>query len=43
MAIPYFEERMRDLKPGITGLAQVTLGYQESRCRAAKSSASSKT
>ncbi|MFL5307349.1 MAG: sugar transferase [Polyangia bacterium] len=27
MAIPYFEERMRDLKPGITGLAQVTLGY----------------
>jgi lipopolysaccharide/colanic/teichoic acid biosynthesis glycosyltransferase len=27
MAIPYFEERMRDVKPGITGLAQVTLGY----------------
>jgi lipopolysaccharide/colanic/teichoic acid biosynthesis glycosyltransferase len=27
MAIPYFEERMRDLTPGITGLAQVTLGY----------------
>jgi lipopolysaccharide/colanic/teichoic acid biosynthesis glycosyltransferase len=27
MAIPYFEERMRDLKPGITGLAQVSLGY----------------
>jgi len=26
-AIPYFEERMRDVKPGITGLAQVTLGY----------------
>jgi lipopolysaccharide/colanic/teichoic acid biosynthesis glycosyltransferase len=25
--IPYFEERMRDVKPGITGLAQVTLGY----------------
>jgi len=27
MAIPYFEERMRDVKPGITGLAQITLGY----------------
>jgi len=27
MAIPYFEERMRSLKPGITGLAQVLLGY----------------
>jgi lipopolysaccharide/colanic/teichoic acid biosynthesis glycosyltransferase len=27
MAIPYFEERMRDVKPGITGLAQVTLTY----------------
>jgi len=27
MAIPYFEERMRGLKPGITGLAQVSLGY----------------
>ncbi|APR85084.1 Hypothetical protein A7982_10433 [Minicystis rosea] len=27
MAIPYFEERMRDIKPGITGLAQVSLGY----------------
>jgi lipopolysaccharide/colanic/teichoic acid biosynthesis glycosyltransferase len=27
VAIPYFEERMRDVKPGITGLAQVTLGY----------------
>jgi lipopolysaccharide/colanic/teichoic acid biosynthesis glycosyltransferase len=27
MAIPYFEERMRGVKPGITGLAQVTLGY----------------
>jgi lipopolysaccharide/colanic/teichoic acid biosynthesis glycosyltransferase len=27
MAIPYFEERMRDVKPGITGLAQVSLGY----------------
>ena len=26
-AIPYFEERMRDVKPGITGLAQVHLGY----------------
>ncbi len=26
-AIPYFEERMRDVKPGITGLAQVTLEY----------------
>lgn len=27
MAIPMFEERMRDVKPGITGLAQVSLGY----------------
>ena len=27
MAIPLFEERMRDVKPGITGLAQISLGY----------------
>jgi lipopolysaccharide/colanic/teichoic acid biosynthesis glycosyltransferase len=27
MAIPYFEERTRDVKPGITGLAQVSLVY----------------
>ena len=27
MAIPYFEERMRDVKPGITGLAQISLSY----------------
>ena len=27
LAIPYFEERMRGVKPGITGLAQVALGY----------------
>jgi lipopolysaccharide/colanic/teichoic acid biosynthesis glycosyltransferase len=26
-AIPLFEERMRDVKPGITGLAQTSLGY----------------
>jgi lipopolysaccharide/colanic/teichoic acid biosynthesis glycosyltransferase len=27
MAIPLFEERMRDVKPGITGFAQINLGY----------------
>jgi lipopolysaccharide/colanic/teichoic acid biosynthesis glycosyltransferase len=27
LAIPLFEERMRGLKPGITGLAQISLGY----------------
>jgi lipopolysaccharide/colanic/teichoic acid biosynthesis glycosyltransferase len=27
LAIPYFEERMRGVKPGITGLAQVALSY----------------
>ncbi len=27
MAIPYFEERTRGVKPGLTGLAQVSLGY----------------
>ena len=27
LAIPYFEERMRDCRPGLTGLAQVSLGY----------------
>jgi lipopolysaccharide/colanic/teichoic acid biosynthesis glycosyltransferase len=27
LAIPLFEERMRDVKPGITGLAQINLGY----------------
>ena len=26
-AIPYFEERTRGIKPGLTGLAQVSLGY----------------
>lgn len=27
MAIPFFEERTRGMKPGLTGLAQVSLGY----------------
>jgi lipopolysaccharide/colanic/teichoic acid biosynthesis glycosyltransferase len=27
LAIPYFEERMHDCRPGITGFAQVSLGY----------------
>ncbi|MCG5053242.1 MAG: sugar transferase [Myxococcales bacterium] len=27
LAIPYFEERTRGVKPGLTGLAQVCLGY----------------
>ena len=27
LAIPFFEERMRGCRPGITGLAQVSLGY----------------
>lgn len=27
LAIPFFEERLRDCKPGITGLAQVSLTY----------------
>jgi lipopolysaccharide/colanic/teichoic acid biosynthesis glycosyltransferase len=26
-AIPFFEERMRGMKPGLTGLAQISLGY----------------
>lgn len=28
--IPHYEERTRYIKPGITGLAQITLGYDES-------------
>ena len=27
LAIPFFEERTRGIKPGLTGLAQVSLGY----------------
>jgi len=27
LAIPFFEERMRDCRPGITGLAQISLSY----------------
>jgi lipopolysaccharide/colanic/teichoic acid biosynthesis glycosyltransferase len=27
LAIPFFEERMRGVRPGLTGLAQVSLGY----------------
>ncbi len=27
-AIPFFEERMRGVKPGLTGLAQISLGYR---------------
>jgi lipopolysaccharide/colanic/teichoic acid biosynthesis glycosyltransferase len=27
LAVPFFEERMRDCKPGITGLAQISLTY----------------
>ena len=27
MAIPFFEERLHDAKPGLTGYAQVSLGY----------------
>ncbi|HEX6272188.1 MAG TPA: sugar transferase [Polyangiaceae bacterium] len=27
LAIPFFEERLRDAKPGITGLAQISLDY----------------
>jgi lipopolysaccharide/colanic/teichoic acid biosynthesis glycosyltransferase len=28
LAIPMFEERMRGVKPGLTGFAQINLGYQ---------------
>jgi lipopolysaccharide/colanic/teichoic acid biosynthesis glycosyltransferase len=27
LAIPFFEERMHDCKPGLTGFAQISLGY----------------
>lgn len=29
-SIPHYEERLRLVKPGLTGLAQITLGYDES-------------
>jgi lipopolysaccharide/colanic/teichoic acid biosynthesis glycosyltransferase len=32
-AIPLFEERMRGMKPGLTGLAQISLGYTGSLVR----------
>ena len=28
LAIPFFDERMREIKPGITGLAQIHLSYR---------------
>ena len=43
MAIPYFEERMRDVKPGITGLAQISLGYTGQAAPEQRRSPSSRT
>ena len=39
-AIPLFEERMRDVKPGITGLAQINLTYNGKAPQGARSPSS---
>ena len=41
VAVPYFAERMRNVKPGITGLAQVSLSYSGGALDSTPSSTSS--